>query len=529
MRLLHAKDVAYPIGDRNLFQIPELSIHSGERIGLVGRNGQGKSMLLKYLLGMFGEESIVEQKGQIGYFKQLNDENQVDSHLSGGEKTMQKLAELFSESARIWFLDEPSNNLDWDRVEELEERLLTIDGAMVIVSHDRALLDKVCNRIWELEKGTLTEYNGNYSFYQQKKELEIKQQYQAHESYVKEKKRLEGRMLQKQQQASGMRKPPSRMGNSEWQLYKNKAAGKQKKVERVSKNIQKRLERLEKVEKPEEWESIQMDYNLLSPIHRRNILMAEELSKSIGERTLYSIPSIKLKTGSKTAIIGGNGVGKTTLINQLLSGDPSIDLSNNIKVGQFDQAIEKLPIEPSIYEYVEEGSHLPEHVIRAILGRMYFKGETVYKPIHVLSGGERVKVALAKLLVGDYNLLVLDEPTNHLDIHALQAVEGLIKDYPGTVLLVSHDRTFVEEVADCLWIVEDETVRTFQGSLQEFEESLEKPTFQATNDDQVALLTLENKLTDVISRLSLLKPQEDKEALEKEYEELVQKIRALKN
>ncbi|UFU00450.1 ATP-binding cassette domain-containing protein [Radiobacillus kanasensis] len=528
MRLLHAKDIKFSIGNRDLLNIPELSIHTGERIGLVGRNGQGKSMLLKYLLGMFGDESIVEQKGQIGYFEQLNNTNQVDSHLSGGEKTMQKLAELFSESAKIWFLDEPSNNLDWKRVEELEGRLQKVDGAMVIVSHDRALLDKVCHIIWELENGVLTEYNGNYSFYQKKKELEIEQQYQAHEGYLKEKKRLEERMAQKQQQASGMRKPPSRMGNSEWQLYKNKAAGKQKKVERVSKVIQKRLDRLEKVEKPEEWESIQMDFTLYTPIHRRNLLMAESLSKNIGDRTLYKIPSLKLKTGSKTAIIGRNGIGKTTLIHQLLSGDPTIDVSNNLKVGHFDQAIENLPLEPSVYEYVSEGSHLPEHVIRAILGRMYFKGDTVYKPIDVLSGGERVKVALAKLLVGDYNLLVLDEPTNHLDIHALQAVEGLINDYPGTVLLVSHDRTFVDQVANCLWILEEQTVLPFQGTLKEYEDSLAQPTYQANDEDQVALLALKNKLTDVISRLSLLKPHEDKEALEKEYEELLGEIRRRK-
>jgi ATPase subunit of ABC transporter with duplicated ATPase domains len=345
--------------------------------------------------------------------------------------------------------------------------------------------------------------------------------------YMKEKKRLMERYEQKKKQAQGMDKPPSRMGNSEWQLYKGKAKGKRAKVERVSTVIRERIDRMEKVEKPFEWDSIKMEYKLQTPIHRRTLLTAKEIEKVIDGRKLYLSRYLRLKTGSKTACIGRNGCGKTTLIRQLLHEYPEqLELAQNVKAGYFEQTLENLPEHSTILEYVTEGSILPQHIIRIILARLRFYGEDVHKPIHVLSGGERVKTSLAKLLVGDYNLLILDEPTNHVDLDTLQAIEGLLRDYPGTVLVISHDRTFVENVADKLWRFQNGVITMFDGGLQQFEECSRQP--QGADDNEEKLLKLETRMTELISRLSIPSPSDDIALLEARYQEVLRQLKELR-
>ncbi|MYL35299.1 ATP-binding cassette domain-containing protein [Pontibacillus yanchengensis] len=527
MRVMHAKQIHFTIGDRTLLEINELSIHQGDRIGLIGKNGEGKSLLLNYLLGLLDTNPLVSWNGSVGYFRQLNIEEEPSwNHLSGGEKTLRKLEQLFNESHDILLLDEPTNNLDWQRIDEVEKKLLHLQGAYVIVSHDRKLLDEVCTKIWELEDGEVTEYKGNYSDYEDAKALKVQHQQEEYEAYVKEKKRLTERMHQKEKQSKGMNKPPSRMGNSEWQLYKGKASGKKQKVERVSKVIQDRIDRLEKVEKPFEWSEIKMDYTLVEPIHRKNIFVAKDLTMNIGNRQLYTIDHVKLKTGSKTAIIGANGSGKTTLLHQLLYGNTELEITNQASIGHFDQTLEALPEDKTILEYVQENSSLSQHVIRIILGRLRFFDTDVHKKIGILSGGERVKAALARLLTGSYNVLVIDEPTNHLDIEAITSLEGLIQDYPGTVLFVTHDRRFIEETADHLWFLENGSLTTYQGTLNNY--YTDKQKTNCSDDTVQRIMTLENKLTELISRLSIPGPKNDNASLEEEYEETLHMLKELK-
>ncbi|WP_186579236.1 ribosomal protection-like ABC-F family protein [Aquibacillus kalidii] len=523
---MRANEIQYSIGDRTILDIANITIHQGDRIGLIGRNGQGKTSLIKALTNTLGEDFRVNWMGSWAHFEQLNRaEEGVDHYLSGGEKTITKLNKVLENKPDVLLLDEPTNNLDWKRVKALEKELANYKGSILIVSHDRHLLDAVCNKIWELEDTKITEFNGNYSFYEAEKELQRRQQYEAHETYLKEKNRLEATIRQKQNQAKGMLKPPSRMGNSEWQLHKNYAKAKQKKVQNVSKVIQRKVEQLEKVEKPIEWDQVKMDFRPLTPIHRKTILMAKRLRMQIQDRLLYNISSLKLRTGSKTAILGENGSGKTTLINQLLT-DLEIDRAEQIKVAHFDQALEKLPENETVYAYVSKDSYLPQHIIRIILARLHLHGEAVNKRIGVLSGGERVKIAIAKLLVGDYNLLVLDEPTNHLDLDALKAVEGLIRDYQGTVLFVSHDRKFVQATATNLWILENKILDSFDGTVSEYEESLKVK--KAPTDIGERILKLETKLTELLSRLSLSNPKDNKEELEAEYQRILKALQGLR-
>lgn len=529
MRIMHALNIKLAIGDRTLLNMGQLSIHSGDRIGLIGKNGEGKSLLLEYLLGKTDDQSSVEWHGSVGYFQQLNtdiDDYKEWRHLSGGEITMSKLDEIFQQKPNLLLLDEPTNNLDWKHIEDLEKRLTHFRGAILIISHDRTLLDQVCSKIWELENGKITSYKGNFSDFEQTKQHKVEQQYAEHDKYVKEKKRLIERMKQKEQQAQGMRKPPARMSNSEWQLHKNKAAGKQKKVERVSKVIEDRIERLEKVDKPFEWDDIKMDYTISSPIHKKQVLTAKKIQKSVDGNLLFQADSLKLRTGSKTALIGANGSGKTTLIKQLLALGDNIELTNQANIGLFKQELAHLPEDKTILQYVQENSLLPQHVVRIILGRLRFFEEDVHKKIGILSGGERVKTALARLLTGEYNVLILDEPTNHLDLEAISALEKLIQDYPGTVLFVSHDRRFVHETADHLWILENRTITSFHGNLTTWQASLDQP--KEVDEEAFDLMALENKLTEIISRLSLPDPKDDVQQLEKEYQDTLNKIQKLR-
>ncbi|MFG6120232.1 ribosomal protection-like ABC-F family protein [Thalassobacillus sp. B23F22_16] len=530
MLFMRAMNIEYSIGIRKLLDIDELKIHKGDRIGLVGKNGQGKTLLLNYLTGATEMKPQVDFHTQYSCFQQLDDigsQNKRWNSLSGGEKTLAKLDRIFTEKRELLFLDEPTNNLDWHHIGQLEQQLENHYGAFVIVSHDRSLLDRVCTAIWELEDGKITSYAGNYSFYAAQKEKQRRQQQEAHEKFLKEKQRLTERLTIKRNQAKGMRKPPSRMGNSEWQLGKNKAAGQQKKIERVSKVIERRIERMENVDKPFEWDEVKMDYILQSPIHRKQLLIAKEVVGTIEEKKLYEVSSLKLKTGSKTALIGVNGSGKTTLIRQLIAGGDTIDFAARTKVGHFDQSLEKLPNQQSVLEFVRSTSQLPEHILRIILGRLRFKEDDVHKTIGVLSGGERVKVALARLLTGDYNLLILDEPTNHLDLEAIEALEGLVRDYPGTVLYVTHDRRFVDRTATHLWVLENKTVNSFEGSLHAYEKEKRKP--KQADEQEYDLMTLETKLTELISKISMAAKGEDISQLEEEYQMVLGQVRKLKN
>ncbi len=524
MLLMNAKNIHYSIGERTLLDIKELAVHEGEKIGLVGRNGQGKTMLLRYLTGELDILPQVKWYTAYDRLEQIHKETKEDCQ-SGGERTLAKLEAIFQDAAQLLFLDEPTNDLDWSRMEELEEQLRKYSGACVIVSHDRTLLDRTCDKIWELEKGKLRVFNGNYSFYLQQKQQEREQQMEKHVQYLQEKKRIEKRIEQKRTQSKGMRKPPRRMGNSEWQLGKNKAAARQKKVERTGKTLERRLDRLERADKPFEWDHVKLEMDHLSKIHSKYICQLREVNIQAGDRFLFHIDDILLKTGSKTAFVGANGAGKSTFLKHLLDHHKEL-FPKGVKTEYFHQNMGALPDEETVLGYVSKTSRLEESMIRIILARLRFYEEDIHKKIQVLSGGERVKLVLARMLVSEAQLLILDEPTNHLDIEAIEALEKLVHDYPGTILYVTHDRTFVEKTADQLWIIKQEKLNYFDGTWQEWQESLNKP--QKAEEDVYNLMTLETKLSELISRLSMPGVNEDRMLLEKEYENTLELLKQLK-
>ncbi|MFG6149581.1 ribosomal protection-like ABC-F family protein [Halobacillus sp. B23F22_1] len=514
MQKLRAINIHYEIGDRTLLNIDELVVHQDDRIGLIGKNGQGKTLLFQYLMKELVETADVKVSGTIEWLKQLNNEENMIG--SGGEITQQKIKRVFLAEPDVLLLDEPTNNLDIKHIHDVEEKLKLFNGAYIVISHDRDLLDHVCNQIWELQDGKLHYYRGSYTFYEHQKGIEKNQQIEEYEKYQKEKNRLQETIRNKQDQAGKMRKPPSRMSNSEWQLGKNKAAAKQKKVQRAGKTLEKKLERLSKVEKPFERNQLKMSFNQVEPIYHKYVMDAEDVEKN----GLYRISPLQLRSNSKTALLGANGCGKTTLLEQILNCKEA--WKENARVGIFQQNLTELPDDQTIYDYVSEGSLLRESDIRTVLARLHFYKNDVFKKVGHLSGGEKVKAALAKLLVGHYNVLFLDEPTNHLDVEARKALESLIQDYPGTVLYVTHDRRFIKETANQLWVMDNETVRTFDGTYEEWEMERDKPS--SVSEEEYDTMALETKLTELISRLSMPSPREDLQLLEEEYEETLKKL-----
>ncbi|QAS51747.1 ribosomal protection-like ABC-F family protein [Halobacillus litoralis] len=524
MLKMKAMNIRYEIGEREILNIKELRIHEGERIGLVGKNGEGKTLLIKYLMGELDVIPQIEWHTTYGWMKQLNEDLEISPSLSGGEKTLAKLESLFENGPPLLFLDEPTNNLDWHHVEKLEDELLQHKGAYVIVSHDRMLLNRTCEKIWELDDGKIRVFNGDYFFYEEQKRLEIQKQYEKHEQYLKEKKRIEERVRQKRDQSKGMRKPPKRMGNSEWQLGKNKAAAQQKKVERVSKTLERRLERIEKVEKPMEWEEVKMEFEQIQPVTQKMIGRLEVMDVVAGQKLLFRTKPLVWKTGSKTALIGKNGAGKSTLIQCLLNSKEWFP--DGVEIGYLHQALEEMPLEEMVYDYVSEGSPLSETNIRIILARLKFFTEDMNKLLYQLSGGERVKLGLARLMTSGSPILILDEPTNHLDLEAIKALEQLIVDYPGTILFVSHDREFINRTADQLWMIENGEMKGFDGTWAEWQEYLQSPP--EADEEVYDQMALETKLSELVSRLSVPGPKDKLEDLETAYQDTLAKLKMAK-
>ncbi|MEH7123657.1 Vga family ABC-F type ribosomal protection protein [Bacillus sp. JJ1773] len=514
MLLLEALNLKYFVQDRLLIDIEQLQIHQNDRIGLVGRNGSGKTTLLKILAGKISsEEGTVHHYSQCELIPQLK---RTDTTKSGGEVTQAYIKEAFLKDPDLLIADEPTTNLDTEHIEWVEKKLIQWRGAFIIVSHDRAFLDALCTKIWEVNEGKIKEYSGNYSDYVAEKELEQQQEKLAYEKYENKKKQLKEALLLKEKKADKATKAPKKVSKSEARITGAKPyfAKKQKKLQKTAKAIETRLEKLEKVEKVRERPPLKMNLPNAETIKDRIILRAQDVSGVIGERVLWDQTSFYVRGGEKVAIIGPNGCGKTTLVKKLINLDNGITLSPSVKIGYFSQNLNIIDAERSILENVQSTSKQDETLIRTVLARMHFFRDDVYKLVGVLSGGERVKVALAKLFLSDINTLILDEPTNFLDTEAVEALESLLKEYEGTIIFVSHDRRFIENLATRILAIRDEKVELFEGTYQQYLHD-EPQKFRNAEEDQ--RLVLETKISEVLSRLSI----EPSEELEMEFQKLL--------
>ncbi|MBB6623182.1 ABC-F type ribosomal protection protein CplR [Clostridium gasigenes] len=534
-------------GDRLILDIEKFEIFKEDRIGLVGENGEGKTTLIKVLLGEINvEEGNVFLTDSHAYISQKEDykgecilskakslfnaPDQYKDYLSGGEKVKLKISKALSENRSIIIADEPTSNLDSSSVSILEKMLKSYNGAMLLVSHDREFLDSLCNIIVEIENGKLKFYKGNYSKYIKIKKEEIKREAVEYTDYIKEKERLNGIILEKRGLGDSIRKTPKRMGNSEARLHK---MGGQKGKQKIDKNIKaviSRVEHLDVKEKPKATSEIKIRIQEGLEIISKNPIEINEFNVIIGERILIKEATFRIKRGKKIALLGENGCGKTTLLKAILKYDnEAIKINNRVVIGYFDQNQSILKDNKTILENIMEDSSYDQSFIRINLDGFGFKGDTVLKMVNSLSGGEKVKVALCKILLSDNNVLILDEPTNYLDIKSMEALEEALINMDKTVIMVSHDRKFIANVCDYIIEIENNMVKQFNGGYSEYIREKNKPKVNnKEKENKEKLMLLQNKLSEIISILSIGGNIVDKQKLEVEYEKIIKEINKLR-
>ena len=624
MLLMEARNIKKYYSDRLVLELEELSLYTGDKIGIVGLNGSGKTTLLDILAGRVEpDKGFVKRFCDISYIRQFSeqdgdsekkyvkgyseptdslnlepgktiipvseqDEDSEKKHikgyakptdslnieldeaaiplsavdadrdypygenpeqlqrllaefelgekvkrdnLSGGEKTRLKIADAFSTGHMLMFADEPTSNLDFKGIELLKDKLQR-QQSFVLVSHDRNLLDGLCNKILEIRDGKIRIFNGNYTFYMQQCEKEQKREMIEYEKYTNTKDNLEAAIIGRQQRAGKMRKAPARMGNSEARLHKRSIGERQKKLNNAANSLKMRLDKLEVREKPREAAEIKLDFYLTDPPQNKVIISAEKLNFSYGSVRVFQNASFTIYNGLKTALWGENGTGKTTLLNLIYTGGSSnIRVVPKARLAYFRQGFEHLDENKSVLENVMLGSVQTQTTARTILARLLIQGEDVYKRVGVLSGGEKIKTAFAKMFVSGANILLLDEPTNYLDMQSVEALEEVLSEYEGTVIFVSHDKTFVNAVADRLLVLGNHSINYFEGKLSEYERKIDNDgnsqRFAGAGNisgpghisAELERSMLQMRITEIIAKLSA--GQGDRDKLEEEYRRLL--------
>jgi ATP-binding cassette subfamily F protein 3 len=538
--MISINDLTFLIGSRALYDEADWHIKPGERIGLIGANGTGKSTLLKIIVGEFSPSSgsiSMSKDLKIGYLNQdllsydshysilhvameaferqnqLHDEIEIllkkietdyseevlyklsdkqqefealdgysieyraneilaglgfstqDQHrplntFSGGWRMRVMLAKILLQTPDILLLDEPTNHMDLPSIKWLETYLMGFEGAIVIVSHDRYFLDKVVNKIVESRKGKLTPYSGNYTFYLEEKSLrgEIqKGEFKNQQAKIKQEERLIERFRAK---ASKAKMAQSRM----------KALDKMERVDDVD----------------DDNPTVNFKFKFSKP-SGRHVIKIENANKSYPNVEILRQAEGIIEKGDKIALIGANGKGKSTLL-RIIAGaeefDGTCETGHNVTTTFFAQhQLESLHLENTILEELQ--AFAPKHSdteLRGILGCFLFTGDDVFKKIRVLSGGEKSRIALAKSLTTDSNFLILDEPTNHLDIQSVNILIQALLQYEGTFIAVSHDRYFLDNVANKIWYIEDMDIKEYPGTYAEYEEwNSKRPPVEPTS------------------------------------------------
>ena len=435
-------------------------------------------------------------------FTEEDFDKQIET-LSGGQKTRVALGKMLLSKPDILLLDEPTNHLDMESISWLETYLLNYPGAVFIVSHDRYFLDKVVTKVVEIEAGQTRVYSGNYSAYALKKAQLRDAQYKA---YLNQQRDI------KHQEAV---------------IAKLKSFNREKSIKRAE-SREKMLDRVQRIEKPLEIQDrmrISLEPRVLSG---NDVLHVEELSKAFPGQTLFTDINFEIKRGERVALIGNNGTGKTTIL-KILNGIVDADagrfaLGSKVQIGYYDQEHHVLHMEKTIFQEISDTyPTLTETEIRNMLAAFLFTGDDVFKLISSLSGGERGRVSLAKLMLSEANFLILDEPTNHLDIASKEILEEALNSYTGTVLYVSHDRYFINQTATRIMDLTNQAIVNYIGDYDYYLEKKEEMTriyapVQETAAQEVKENVSETKLT--------WQQQKEEQALKRKRENELKKVEA---
>lgn len=380
--------------------------------------------------------------------------DRVISTLSGGEKTRLALAKLLLEEPNLLILDEPTNHLDFETLMWLEDYLKGYKGAIIIVSHDRYFLNKVCTRICEIEQGRLTSYRGDYSSYLVQKKMNSERQLKEYEAQQKEIAKLEDYVAKNLVRAS---------------------------TSKMAKSRQHMLDRIERIDKPLMYSKppkIKLEYDI-EPT--KDIVRVVDCPLVVGEgadkKELIKSLTMNVRRGEHVAIIGANGIGKTSILKLIQGIIPheggNISWGGNVKISYFEQEHAILdPHKTVLEEIMDRYPRLSEQQARSVLGAVLLTGENVFKPISVLSGGERAKLCFAIMALNRGNVLVLDEPTNHLDLSTKEVLEDALAEFGGTIILVSHDRYLLNKVASRIIEIKHDKVNSYEGNFDAYSEAV---------------------------------------------------------
>jgi ATPase subunit of ABC transporter with duplicated ATPase domains len=542
---------------------------SGDRIGVVGPNGSGKTSLLRVILGQVEPErgsvdwvkkprmgyvpqafSLDESKapldligheraeylGQCGVGKTLWDT--PSGRLSGGEKTRLSLAIALSTRPELLVLDEPTNHLDIPGIEWLEKLLSSYRGSVIVVSHDRAFLDEVCRDIWEIRDTRLRVYPGNYSAYLKTLAMRLAHERREHTKWSREVREIREEIRARRQ----------------WYERAHKNAGQNDFLRRKAKKHAKRflakeseLSRL-MARKPEVTRDDRPVVANISHagIRTETVVRADNLrfayplpeagaqgtsSPSGSERVIIKGASFRVGPGQKVGLIGRNGSGKTTLL-RLMAGDlwpdsGSLWLNPGARVGYLAQMLDDLDPERPAAENVCLKTGLPMAGSRDLLGRMAVSGEKQTRPLGTLSMGERTRVAMACLCYGSFDLLLLDEPTNHLDVPAREAVEEALRSYVGALVVATHDRYLLDHVCSVIWQLDSGRLTVHEGTYKDLRNRWADTATMEEKDRDASALAAKAELAYIVSLISAAKDASEKADLERRYEAALARIREL--
>ena len=545
MAVLTVSNLSKKFVERTLFENISFHLEKGDKVGLIGANGAGKTTLFKIITGQTESSSggVSKEKNlTFGYMEQhscstpdrtvynellsvfeqhIKDEKRLDEiaflieqkigntddlvseqfkirerfereggltyisrtkaalkglgfadeefdmasqKLSGGQRSKLSLAKLLLSGADILLLDEPTNHLDISAVNWLEGFIKEYKGTVLVVSHDRYFLDSVTNKTLEIENGKSQMYSGSYSVFIEKKQKQQEILEQQYANQIKEISRIEGIVEQQKR----------------WGRERNfiTAASKQKQIDRLKEELVVPDSELE-----------QVNFRFTPKCESGNdVLICENLSKSFGDKMLFENVNLHIRRGERVFILGENGCGKTTLFKIIRriceQNRGSVTLGANVETGYFDQVQSDLNLEKSaIDEIWDEFPHMTETEVRTVLGRFLFKGDNVFRQLSQMSGGERARIALLKLMLKGANFLLLDEPTNHLDTGFREQLEKTLNDYTGTMLIISHDRYFINKLADRILVLGRNGVSEYLGNydyyIEKTNETFDKGIFNA--------------------------------------------------
>ncbi|MFJ7698328.1 ribosomal protection-like ABC-F family protein [Lysinibacillus fusiformis] len=539
--LLKLQDISYEIKDTFLFEHVTATVKQGEVIGIIGRNGAGKSTLLQFIRGMLvptaGEikglqtvkTAIVEQ--ELAHFNRMEiTTREADllskwkvpnvpfAALSGGEKLKMRLAEGFSQGAQILMLDEPTNHLDEQSTTFLIKQVQNYKGTIIVVSHDRYFLDSVATKIWSIEDKRLIEHNGNYSNYMAEREHRRLTQQRAYDKQQKNIERIEAQM---QELTAWSQKGHAQ--STKLEGFKEYHRVKAKRLDSQVKSKKKRLEaELEKAKieavKPES--EIRFSLGTNQRVGKR-FLETKNVSLLFDDRLLFKDVNITAQFGDKIAVTGTNGSGKTSFLKVILGqlkAEGEVWVSPAANIGYLTQEVFDLPLDQTPEQYFYQETFEERGKVRNLMKNLGFTSTHWTSSIGEMSMGERVKCKLMAYIVADKNVLILDEPTNHLDLPSREQLEQTLAQYNGTLLVVSHDRYFLDKVTNSVWEVHG----------QQIEKKWRKEVKQ--DEDVMTLrLKLETERQEILGKLSFLTAKDkDYAKLDEKFNELTKRINELK-